>query len=277
MDMATRKANHAKLYRYVTKYTAAFWGGSFVKELKRVTSDSVSKQVPRLTSSFLLEKFKLSKKKRVFLLDYDGTLTTIHQIPEFAKPSAHLLDMLKRLCNLPNVYVYILSGRPRAFLEKWFGDIGVGFCAEHGCFYKHPRKFYVTESSQAPSGIPMTKIGIDDHSHLGVLPIHGSASSTSSMEHLNVENGWVSLVDVGDTTWRATIEPLFQHYYERTPGSFIETKEINLTWHYRNADPEFGQWQATELQINLEKIVAHVPVSVSISLHRLFMATKRWN
>lgn len=29
-----RKANHQKLYRYVTKYTAAFWGLSFVKELQ---------------------------------------------------------------------------------------------------------------------------------------------------------------------------------------------------------------------------------------------------
>lgn len=29
-----RKANHQKLYRYVTKYTAAYWGLSFVNELR---------------------------------------------------------------------------------------------------------------------------------------------------------------------------------------------------------------------------------------------------
>jgi trehalose-phosphatase len=95
------------------------------------------------------------------------------------------------------------------------------------------------------------------------IPARGSASSVSSVENLRqFDSGWVSLVDQTDSSWRSTIEPLFQHYYERTPGSFIEMKEMNLTWHYRNADPEFGIWQATELQVNLEKILAHLAVSV---------------
>ena len=50
-------------------------------------------------------------------------------------------------------------------------------------------------------------------------------------------------------------------FRERTPGSFIEEKEINLTWHYKNAE-EFGGWQATELQVNLEKLLSHLAVSV---------------
>jgi len=29
-----RKSNYTKLYRYVTKYTAAYWGSSFVSELR---------------------------------------------------------------------------------------------------------------------------------------------------------------------------------------------------------------------------------------------------
>lgn len=29
-----RKSNYEKLYRYVTKYTAAYWGSSFVNELR---------------------------------------------------------------------------------------------------------------------------------------------------------------------------------------------------------------------------------------------------
>lgn len=49
MSDETKKANHQKLYRYVTKYTAAFWGESFVKELKRVTDEIVLKKVPRLS------------------------------------------------------------------------------------------------------------------------------------------------------------------------------------------------------------------------------------
>ncbi len=34
MTDETRRLNHQKLHRYVTKYTAAYWGQSFVNELK---------------------------------------------------------------------------------------------------------------------------------------------------------------------------------------------------------------------------------------------------
>jgi trehalose 6-phosphate synthase/phosphatase len=42
-----------------------------------------------------------------------------------------------------------------------------------------------------------------------------------------------------------------------------------MTWYYRNADPEFGTWQATELQVNLEKVLSHLPVSVIDSFYLL--------
>ena len=168
-------------------------------------------------------------------MDYDGTLTTTHKIPEFASPGAKIIDTLTKLCQLPNTFVYILSGRDRVHLDRWFSETGVGLSAEHGCFYKHPTT--IKENS--------------------ALIVSGEQDRES-------DNGWYRLVNQFDTSGRDVIRPLFQHYTERTPGSFIEEKEINLTWHYRNADPEFGSWQAAELQVNLEKILSHMPVSVSI-------------
>src|SRR5579862_5034583 len=38
-------------------------------------------------------------------------------------------------------------------------------------------------------------------------------------------------------------------------GSKIEQKRCALTWHYRNADPEYGQYQARELQTHLEQAI----------------------
>ncbi len=119
-----------------------------------------------------------------------------------------------------------------AFISDRFSEIGEGLRAEHGCYYRHPPSL-----SSSPSPSPS---------------LHESKS----------ESEWVRMVDEVDTSWRDTIRPLFQHYTERTPGSFIEEKEINLTWHYRNTDPEFGAWQAAELQVNLEKILSHMAVSV---------------
>lgn len=167
----------------------------------------------------------------MILLDYDGTLTSSHRIPDFARPSSRVLAVLKKLNSLPDTYVYILSGRGRMHMDKWFEVSEVGLSAEHGCFYKHPDRLR-KGISQPPSG---------------------AKSDT---------NGWFCLVNQFDTSWKEIIRPLFQHYTSRTPGSFIEEKEINLTWHYRNSDPEFGSWQATELQVNLEKLLSHMAVSI---------------
>ena len=38
-------------------------------------------------------------------------------------------------------------------------------------------------------------------------------------------------------------------------GSKVERKRCALTWHYRNADPEFGLWQSRELQTHLEQAI----------------------
>ena len=38
-------------------------------------------------------------------------------------------------------------------------------------------------------------------------------------------------------------------------GSKVERKRFALTWHYRNADPEFGRWQSRELQTHLEQAI----------------------
>lgn len=232
-----RKVNHQKLYRYVTKYTAAYWGVSFVNELRRVSEEFGQRMsIPQLNANTVITKAKESTKKKLILLDYDGTLTTTHKLPEFAKPSQTVLGHLKTLAEQPDTYVYILSGRSRHHLDSWFESTGVGLSAEHGCFYKHPAS-------------------IRDK----INPVAASNEGKLIKEE---DNKWYCLVEQVDPSWKETIRPLFQHYTERTPGSFIEEKEINLTWHYRNADPEFGSWQATELQVNLEKLLSHMALSI---------------
>jgi HAD superfamily hydrolase (TIGR01484 family) len=232
-----RKVNHQKLYRYVTKYTAAYWGVSFVNELRRVSEEFGQRMsIPQLDLKQVVEKAKTAQKKKLILLDYDGTLTTTHKLPEFAKPSQTVLGHLKKLAEQPDTYVYILSGRSRQHLDSWFGSTGVGLSAEHGCFYKHPASIRDT-----------------------INPIAGTNEGKLIKEE---DNKWYCLVEQVDPSWKETIRPLFQHYTERTPGSFIEEKEINLTWHYRECDIEFGKWQATELQVNLEKLLSHMALSV---------------
>ena len=118
----------------------------------------------------------------------------------------------------------------------------MGLAAEHGCFYRHPAA-------------------------LTSAPLSGDR---------RVPSGWIGLADDVDLGWRDAVLPLFRYYTERTPGSFIEEKDINLTWHYRNADPEFGAWQASELQMNLGKILAHLPITVRAGRHPAAAGVRGW-
>ncbi|CAG8458650.1 2852_t:CDS:2 [Acaulospora morrowiae] len=241
MPESLRKSNHQKLYRYINKYTAENWGTSFVNELKRVSKEYgiTHKKILRFDFRKIAEAAK-NAKRRVILLDYDGTLTSKRRLPEFANPSSSVLKILRELQSKPDTYIYILSGRGRMHLDQWFEGIGVGLSAEHGCFYKHP---------QCLQG--------------KIDPITNRISEGRVIE--DETNGWYRLVEKVDPVWKEKMLPLFTHFTERTPGSFIEEKEINITWDYQDADLEFGNWQASELQINLEKFLCNTSLSIVLA------------
>jgi len=44
MDAATRAENHRKLFKYVNKYSAAFWGTSFIKEMIKIREGDEAKE-----------------------------------------------------------------------------------------------------------------------------------------------------------------------------------------------------------------------------------------
>lgn len=50
--------------------------------------------------------------------------------------------------------------------------------------------------------------------------------------------------------------PILEHFVDRTPGSFVEEKKYAVVWHYRTAEPEFGEWLANELAAMLEAMLA---------------------
>jgi trehalose 6-phosphate synthase len=42
MDTETRAENHRKLFKYVNKYSAAFWGSSFIREMSKLKQDDTN-------------------------------------------------------------------------------------------------------------------------------------------------------------------------------------------------------------------------------------------
>ncbi len=60
--------------------------------------------------------------------------------------------------------------------------------------------------------------------------------------------------------WKNKVMPILEHFVDRTPGSFVEEKKWGLVWHYRMAEPEFGEWLANELVSMLEAMLAETEV-----------------
>lgn len=209
MSLKDRQLAHNKLYDYVTTNTVEAWTEQYLTRLKAIVSTSgKTSATPLLDKTALLNKLR-GAKRRLFMLDYDGTLTPIVKDPQAAIPSDRVLRTLKKLAADSKNAVWIISGRDQAFLNEWMGHIPeLGLSAEHGSFIRQP-----------------------------------------------LEKEWENMTTKTDMGWQKDVLSVFQHYTDKTQGSFIERKRVAVTWHYRCADPEYGRYQAKECQKQLESTV----------------------
>jgi len=84
------------------------------------------------------------------LLDLDGTLVPFAPRPELAGPEPWLVDLLGVAAAMPGLRVVVVSGRPRADLERWFGATPqLWLAAEHGGFLRDEGAWRPTWSGRA--------------------------------------------------------------------------------------------------------------------------------
>jgi trehalose 6-phosphate synthase/phosphatase len=211
LPLEDRRARMAALHRRVHRNTVFTWSERFVTLLREAASEQARRsgeQPARLPVDELETAFRRSRGRLLFL-DYDGTLVPFANTPREAAPPPALVSLLSRLGGLPGTATTLISGRPRADLEAWFGKAGLWLVAEHGAMIRRP--------SAAEWELTRPTIPVD---------------------------------------WKARVLPVLEHFVDRTPGSFVEEKDYALVWHYRRADPVFGEWLANELCANLEELLA---------------------
>ena len=139
MSEDRRMAMQSSLYRHVTNNNVQTWISKFIHRVYKVLGESNNAiATPLLDRPLMLSRYR-SARKRVFMLDYDGTLTPIVNEPSAAIPSERIIHSLKLLAADPRNAVWIISGRDQEFLKQHLGHItGLGFSAEHGSFMKNP-------------------------------------------------------------------------------------------------------------------------------------------
>lgn len=83
-----------------------------------------------------IQKAFTRARKRLFLLDYDGTLREFEKDPLAAIPTEEIIALLRNLGSVPDTDVVLISGRNHDVMEAWFGGLPVSMVAEHGFFVK---------------------------------------------------------------------------------------------------------------------------------------------
>jgi trehalose 6-phosphate synthase/phosphatase len=85
------------------------------------------------------------------LLDYDGTLVPIAQLPDLATPDDALLELLERLASAHATDVHVITGRARESIEPWLGKLPVTLHAEHGYWSRSRDGLWVQCKSDPPA------------------------------------------------------------------------------------------------------------------------------
>jgi trehalose 6-phosphate synthase/phosphatase len=121
-------------------------------------------------------------------------------------------ECLQRLCDDPTTTLCIFSGSERNRLSQAFAHLPkLWIAAENGCFIRPPLE--------------------GKHSKLGP----------------NEPGKWITMVETSNLDWIESVQLVFDYFCERTPRSYVETRETSLVWSYKYADPDFGRQQARDL------------------------------
>ncbi len=129
---------NSRMQERLKSYDVNRWAEEFINHLLMVKREQAEKRGKKLSDAVvkkLIEDFTNSSK-RLFVLDYDGTLIPLQKSPELAVPDDEIIEILKSLSVTSGSEVIVISGRGKDFLEKWFGDLNISLVAEHGVWIK---------------------------------------------------------------------------------------------------------------------------------------------
>ncbi|CAN5410702.1 bifunctional alpha,alpha-trehalose-phosphate synthase (UDP-forming)/trehalose-phosphatase [soil metagenome] len=136
MPMSEQKKRMKAMQKRISEYTITRWAHDFITQLGdsgKITPHA--KYADESMRETIRNEYK-DAKKRLILLDYDGTLQTFVSSPDAShgRPTIQVKTMLKKLSKDPLNNVVIVSGRPKKTVDSFFKGLGLGMVAEHGAW-----------------------------------------------------------------------------------------------------------------------------------------------
>ncbi|KAE9041883.1 Alpha,alpha-trehalose-phosphate synthase [UDP-forming] 5 [Phytophthora rubi] len=188
----------------------------------------------------------MQSKRRVFLLDYGGTIIARENISMYVKkdftavtgkrPSPRMMDALTHLTKDPRNTVFVVSGVTKSDLTASLGHIrGLGLVSDNGALYSWARSIDIDNAGD---------VTMQDDSN----------PSDRHWHQHSFKFDWRPV--------REAVDPILKVYCTRTNGSVLRYAQQSIAWNFRSTDPEWGLLQANSLQNDLEEVIRDLPVNV---------------
>ncbi|CAI5467532.1 unnamed protein product [Closterium sp. Yama58-4] len=236
MGEAEQEMRHDKHYKYVRDHHVGYWAHSFVSDLQRTCREH----------SHLC----------CYGIGFGLGFRTVALDPNFRKLQTDLLvRSYQRAQSRLILLDYDGTMMPQTSINKTPGQDVLDVVQR---LSSDPRNTVFVVSGRRRENL---EAWFHTCPRLGLAAEHGFFVSWSRSAP------WQTTIAQQDATWKDAALPVLELYTESTDGSYIETKESALVWHHRDADPDFGSWQAKELLDHLESVLANEPVVVKGGHH----------
>ena len=156
--------------------------------------------------------------KRLLVFGLLGTLIDYSHFKNLEQLLPSVRRNLAAIAANPNNIVIVCSGRERALMNEWLGDLPIWLVAENGLFLR------------PPPTLPSDTLATPD--------IISPPFETPE---------WEMMKEDLDDSWMASLKPVFKYFEARTPEAFTEVQEFTMTWHFQESDEEFAEVQALSL------------------------------
>jgi trehalose 6-phosphate synthase/phosphatase len=138
LEESEQKARMSEMQQVVKTNDVNKWTNSFLEDI-RTSKASSSWSHPNIMSYH--EKIEIfeayhAAKRRLIVLDYDGTLIPYYNKPQDAVPGDVLKDLVNKVAKSKKNKVLLISGRDPETLETWFKSSKIDIAAEHGIVHK---------------------------------------------------------------------------------------------------------------------------------------------
>ncbi len=141
MSEDEKRERMGALHERVLRNNVFVWGDRFLTILDEAVKGR-QERGPESPASLPVQDLVTAyrnARKRLLLLDYDGTLVPLAARPDEAAPTDGLRSVLAELTSDPANCVIVLSGRRARDLERWLGQVPrLGLAPEHGARWRLP-------------------------------------------------------------------------------------------------------------------------------------------